>query len=316
MEDFKTPTPLVELHEFSPFVQVYLKRDDLIHPLISGNKWRKLKYNIAHIKELSKETIVTKGGPYSNHIAAVATIANLNGLKSLGIIRGEKPKVSGFTLKLAEKMGMELHFVSREDFSKEDFQAKYADEENCYFVVEGGSNQEGVRGCREIVEELQGQTSLDGAIIALSGGTGGTTAGIAQALSPENQIYCFSALKGTWLHGDIEAMAGRKLPNLKVIDAYCQGGYAKTSKELIDFINAFYEQYHIPLDPVYTGKMMLGLKKMLSTPQVENISKVIAIHTGGLQGAFGMVEQGLGIDWVVDEDCVEAQLILQSCTFL
>lgn len=309
MLDFKTPTPLIELHKFSPFVQVFLKRDDLIHPLISGNKWRKLKYNISRIKELNKETIVTKGGAYSNHIAAVATIANLNGMKSLGIIRGEKPKVFGFTLKLTEKMGMELQFVSREDFSKEDFQNKYKQAQDCYFVEEGGSNEAGVLGCREIVDELQEQINLEDAIIALSGGTGGTTAGIAKALSPANQIYCFSALKGTWLHNDIEAIAGRKLNNLKVIDECCQGGYAKISTELIDFINEFYKQYHIPLDPVYTGKMLLGLKKMLSTKQDSNISKVIAIHTGGLQGAFGMVERGIGIDWVVDENCAEGELI-------
>lgn len=302
---FDLPTPLVKLEGFSDAHEVYIKRDDRTHPVISGNKFRKLKYNILDFEESGKKILVTKGGAYSNHIAAVAAAGQYFGFETAGIIRGEKPENPGVTLSYAGRCGMQLHYTTRAAF-KDVVDQDVLFGESGYFIPEGGTNKLALKGCSELATELQEQTDVSSAYICLAGGTGGTTAGIADAIQENSRMVCFSALKGTWLKDEIESLLNRKVPALEVTDEFCFGGYAKTDQRLVSFINAFYEQYAIPLDPVYTAKMMFGLKELTRQRRFTEGSKIIAIHTGGLQGAFGYVNKGVTINWLEDSECREA----------
>jgi 1-aminocyclopropane-1-carboxylate deaminase len=303
---FDFPTPLVKLDGFSSAHEVYLKRDDLIHPMISGNKWRKLKYNLEFAKSELKTTLITKGGPYSNHIAAVATAGNLYGFQTKGLIRGEEPVIFGSTLRFAQKMGMNFNFIPRNIYPDlKDFYDNIGSEKT-YFIPEGGTNELAFQGCGELIKEILEQTDISMTAICLACGTGGTAAGILRSVLSSTEIIGFSALKGNWLKSEIEMLAGRAYPNLRVLDKYCFGGYAKTNDQLIQFINEFYNKYGVPLDPVYTGKMMFGLNDMLQNGALPEGTKVIAIHTGGLQGAFGFQEKGVKLNWLEDPGCEEA----------
>ncbi len=305
---FKTPSPVYKLNDFCNEYDVFIKRDDLINPIISGNKWRKLKYNIRAAIDEGKSQIVTQGGAFSNHIAAVACAGKEFGFETIGVIRGEKPKEFGFTLRLVERLGMKLEFVSRAAYSDNillSFQEKYP---NAYFIPEGGTNELAIMGCLEMVDELKSQIDLTGSTICLAAGTGGTTAGIVKACL-NNNIIGFSALKGVWLKSDIAKLTGKSCENLMISDEYSFGGYAKIDDRLLLFINKFYSKYGIPLDPVYTGKMMYGLKDLCEKRFFPLDKKIIAIHTGGLQGALGFTERGIALDWVNDNNCIESQAL-------
>lgn len=264
-----------------------------------------MKYNIDYFLANNKKVMITKGGAYSNHIAAVAAAGRFYGFQTIGFIRGEKPEKPGVTLRFAESSGMQLHYISRSEFKDNDFINDWVGTEAAYFIPEGGTNQLALKGCEELITELLLQTDISSAYICLAGGTGGTTAGIVKALSDKEQVITFSALKGTWLRQDIETLLNVHASNLTVTDEYCFGGYAKIDAKLFDFINDFYDLYGIPLDPVYTAKMMYGLKEMLNQERIPDGSKIIAIHTGGLQGAFGFQDKAYKINWLASNDCKE-----------
>ena len=270
-------------------VSLHIKREDEIHPEISGNKWRKLRY---HINEASKNKsvgILTYGGAFSNHIAATAFAAQQAGLCSIGIIRGERTKPLNPTLTGAESQGMELHFVSRTAYrtDKEGLAKKVDPGGEFHYVPEGGADELGLRGCQEILTDTDRK---DFDRIACSSGTGTTAAGLYKSMAPGQRLRVYPALKGDFARKDIEALLKETTDeeSLQVIPDYHFGGYAKTDSVLFDFMREFYNKTSIRTDPVYTAKMLYGLLKDIEQGRIPSGSSVLAIHTGGLQGILGI----------------------------
>lgn len=267
-----------------------VRREDLIHPTVSGNKWRKLKYNVLTAIKAGHEGLLTFGGAHSNHIAATATAGKLANLKTIGIIRGEElaAKIQAFqkenpTLFHAEKNGMQLSFIPRKTYRQkntnafiEKLKTKYP---GYYVIPEGGTNEEGVRGAEEI---LTAPDLRDYDYICVAGGTGGTAAGVIRASAHQQRVLVFSALKGDFLTEEISRFTDRQ--NFKVISEDRFEGYAKSNDELIRFMNDRFRESGIPLDPIYTGKMIFRLNEMLAEGTIPAESRILAIHTGGLQG--------------------------------
>ncbi|UKM64806.1 pyridoxal-phosphate dependent enzyme [Flavobacteriaceae bacterium GSB9] len=270
-------------------VELFLKREDRIHPFVSGNKYRKLKYNLSEVKKQGFTTLLTFGGAFSNHIAAVASAGNSIGFKTIGIIRGEelKSKINvNPTLGFAKQKGMQLEFVSRE-FYREKHSTRFLNIlrerfGDFYLIPEGGTNNLAVKGCEEILTEDDKQFDF----ICCSVGTGGTISGLINCSKVRQQVLGFPALKGDFLQQDISKFANKN--NWELITNYHFGGYAKINEELVTFINRFKNNFSIPLDPVYTGKMMYGIFNMIEKKYFPEGSKILAIHTGGLQGVEGM----------------------------
>ena len=266
-----------------------IKREDQLHPDISGNKLRKLKYNILEAKRLNKSTLLTFGGAYSNHIAAVAALGKEYGFKTIGIIRGEElvNKVSiNATLSFAKSCGMFFYFISRAEYRKknelfflENLKSIYGD---FYLLPEGGTNEFAVKGCAEILTNKD--TSFD--YVCSSVGTGGTLAGLIKASNSLQTVIGFSALKGTFQTSYINKFTRKK--NYRILDDYCFGGYAKINIELIEFINDFKNKTTVSLDPIYTGKMIFGIFDLINKGYFKENSTILAVHTGGLQGINGM----------------------------
>jgi 1-aminocyclopropane-1-carboxylate deaminase len=269
--------------------EISLKPEYLIHPKVSGNKYRKLKYNLAQAKNLNHKTLLTFGGAYSNHIAAVASAGKELKFKTIGIIRGEELSLkiqSNPTLKFAQDCGMVLKFISREayrDKVSEPFLNQLSHEfGDFYMIPEGGTNHLAVKGCQEILTE----EDSDFDYICCSVGTGGTISGVINSSFPHQKILGFPALKGGFLREEITKFATKN--NWELIEDYHFGGYAKINQELISFINEFRGRHNVPLDPIYTGKMLFGICDLIQKGYFPKNSKILAIHTGGLQGIEGM----------------------------
>ena len=270
-------------------VELYVKREDQIHAFVSGNKYRKLKYNLLEAEKSGYKTLLTFGGAFSNHIAAVASAGHLIGFKTIGVIRGDEleSKISeNATLNFAQENGMQFKFVSREIYrskTSESFlkslEAEFGD---FYVIPEGGTNELAVKGCQEIL--YPEDFNFD--YICCSVGTGGTISGLINGSKPSQQVLGFPALKGDFLKEDISKFATQT--NWKLITDYHFGGYAKINDELVAFINQFKSDYNMPLDPVYTGKMLFGILDLIDKNYFPKGSKILAIHTGGLQGIEGM----------------------------
>ena len=283
----KTTNQMIPLSH--PNITLVIKREDLIHPFVSGNKFRKLKYNLLEAKTKSKETLLTFGGAFSNHIAAVAAAGKEQGFKTIGIIRGEELK-NGFgdnpTLNFATECGMQFDFMTRDEYRKkteQDFvsqlKVKWGD---FYLIPEGGTNSLAVLGCEEILNEDDAEFDF----ICCCVGTGGTISGIINSAKTHQKIIGFPALRGDFLKEEIRKFA--KNQNWELYLDYHFGGYAKTAPELIDFMNSFFKQTGIPLDPIYTGKMVYGVIDLIAKNYFPMGSKILMIHTGGLQGIEGM----------------------------
>ncbi len=270
-------------------VQLFIRREDLIHPFVSGNKFRKLKYNLLEAKKENATSLLTFGGAFSNHIAAVAFAGLENGFKTIGIIRGEelKSKINeNPTLAFAKKCGMQFEFVSREVYRNKEREQfiKSINEKynNIYIIPEGGTNNLAVKGCEEILSTADIQFDF----VCCSVGTGGTISGIINSSFSNQKILGFPALKGGFLQKDICKFVSNK--NWELIDDYHFDGYAKITDELVNFINDFYKRYKIPLDPIYTGKMVFGVIDLIHKNYFPKNSKILMIHTGGIQGVKGM----------------------------
>jgi len=273
--------------------QLFIKREDQIHPLVSGNKFRKLKYNLKEALDQKKTTLLTFGGAFSNHILATAIAGKSTGFKTIGIIRGdelgvdlEKTFASNSTLRNASKHGMQFDFVSRETYRNktsieftEILQKKYGD---FYCIPEGGTNSLAVKGCEEILTKEDSQFDY----ICSCVGTGGTISGIINNAKNHQKVLGFPVLKGDFLENEILKYA-KKQENWELNNDYHFGGYGKYSDELIHFINRFKSQTDIPLDPIYTGKMMFGVLDMINKKKFPNGSKILIIHSGGIQGIAG-----------------------------
>jgi 1-aminocyclopropane-1-carboxylate deaminase len=286
--EFKSVNQLINV-EFPNEITLHIKREDLIHPFISGNKFRKLKYNLLQAKAERKSKLITFGGAFSNHIAAVAYAGKENNLETIGIIRGDEleSKISeNPTLTFAQNCGMKFEFVTREVYRTkttplfiEKLKEHYGD---FYLVPEGGTNSLAVKGCKEILTT----EDADFTHICCAIGTGGTISGLINSANGNQKIIGFPALKGDFLSDDIRKFVTNSNWGLQM--DYQFGGYAKINEALIRFINDFYKQTNIPLDPIYTGKMMFGIVDLIKKGYFPKGAKILAIHTGGLQGIEGM----------------------------
>ena len=275
-------------------VELFIKREDLIHPYISGNKFRKLKYNLEEAKKLKKKSLLTFGGAFSNHIVATAVAGEIAGFKTFAIIRGEelglnltKTLEENATLRKAHESGMKFHFVSREVYRQkasfgfiEKMKNKWGD---FYLIPEGGTNIFGVQGCQEILTNEDKKFDF----ICCSVGTGGTISGLINASKKHQKIVGFPALKGNFLSEEIKKYITKK-NKWRLQKNYDFGGYAKHNEDLISFINSFKKETDILLDPVYTGKMVFGILDLVKNDSFEENSKILAIHTGGIQGIEGV----------------------------
>lgn len=278
------PTPYQTL-DIPSTVQLTIKRLDLIHPHISGNKFFKLKYNLLAARQQGCTQVLTFGGAFSNHIAATAYAANHFGFQSIGVIRGEELASQDLnpTLQTAQDLGMHLHFVSRAEYRLR-HEATYLQQlklqyPQAFIIPEGGSNTLAIQGTQEILSQ-QDTENYD--VICCAVGTGGTIAGIIERSADHQQILGFSALKGDFLQHDIQQWTEKS--HWSLTDAYCCGGYAKTTPELLQFIQQFEQQYTIPLEQVYTAKMMMGLFDLIQRNHFPENTRILVIHTGGLQG--------------------------------
>lgn len=290
--DFYSPEeelvlPLYELHG----IRVFVKRDDLIHPYISGNKWRKLKYPLQQAQKEKKKLLVTFGGAWSNHLLATACAGAKFGFRTYGFVRGEA--VDNPVLKLCQIFGMELQFVDRERYRNKTalFDTHFANSTDAFFIDEGGFGMLAAQGCAEITNELS--QVYDHCFCAC--GTGTTLAGLAMGLATQQT--------GTVLHG-IPVLKGAgfirdEIQKLGIIDSsavqlhldYHFGGYAKTKPELIEFIKMFAQQTSLLIEPTYTGKLFYALHDLILKRKIERGSTVLMVHTGGLTGLLGMLHK-------------------------
>ncbi|MBY5951135.1 pyridoxal-phosphate dependent enzyme [Algoriphagus marincola] len=294
------PNPIVNQPLDHPLLEekgleLSIKRLDLIHDLVPGNKFFKLKYNLAKAQAENHHTLLTFGGAYSNHIHAVSQAAFALGIKSIGIIRGEETLPLNPTLKAATEKGMQLHYVNREDFrrKKEEgfikgLKKKFGE---FYLIPEGGTNAEAIRGTSEILSDEDESFTHIGTSI----GTAGTFLGLIQSASLGQKILGFSALKGEFIHQEITDLGKIFEIDLgkqhQIFTDYHFGGYAKYRQSLIDFIWWFYETFGIIIDPIYTGKMLAGIWDLIEKDYFPRGSKILAIHSGGLQGNEGFTFQ-------------------------
>ena len=290
-----TPTPLQELRDHPLLkdagVHITIKREDLNHPTVSGNKWWKLKLNLEHAAKTHKSTLLTFGGAYSNHIYATAAATFATGLKSIGIIRGDEIRPLNPTLKFAEQRGMQLYFISRTDYrnktssdSIDELKKQFGD---FHLIPEGGSNLLAVKGCAIFARRELAPLEFDHVYLPV--GTGGTVAGIICGLRGKKQITGVSVLKdGSFLEGDIKALvhqlSGESFSNWSLLTGYHHGGYAKTTPALMSFIRQMKTEYDLPLDYVYTGKLLWALFKEIEAGAFQPGTRILMIHTGGLQG--------------------------------
>jgi 1-aminocyclopropane-1-carboxylate deaminase/D-cysteine desulfhydrase-like pyridoxal-dependent ACC family enzyme len=290
------PTPLQRLSNADierAAVRLYIKRDDLIHPTVAGNKWRKLKYNLREAKTNGDKAVLTFGGAYSNHLYATAAAGNALGLKTIGIVRGQELETSeNATLQFCREQGMALHFITREAYRQRnsgDYLERVSEQfGNPYLIPEGGTTALALKGVAEMVYEVQDQLNRMPDVFATAAGTGGTAAGI---LSAGADALAFSALKGgDFLAEDIHQLLNecQQPGKLTLLTDYHFGGYAKWNDELLAFMQDFRAEFDIRLEQVYTAKMFYGLFDLIKKGYFKPGTTVVAVHTGGLQGLIRM----------------------------
>jgi 1-aminocyclopropane-1-carboxylate deaminase len=270
-------------------VRLLVRREDLNHPLVSGNKWWKLKYNLEEAIFQNHDTILTFGGAYSNHLFASAAAAKLLSLKSIGIVRGEETLPLNHTLSFARQQGMMLHYVSREAYRQKDsveFISRLQDRFGRFYLIpEGGTNDFAVEGCKELGTQLK---TIDFDFLAMAVGTGGTMAGILCGLDGKGEVLGVSVLKGgEFLEREISDLVKDNSEivygNWRLLTSYHHGGYAKVSEPLLALIQTMKDQHNLPLDTVYTGKLLWAIFDMVEKGWFGRGSTILALHTGGVQ---------------------------------
>lgn len=269
-------------------IELYMKRDDLLHPVISGNKWRKLKYSLDHALSLGSDTLVSMGGIYSNHLHALAYVGQALGLKTIGLVRGEQPRVLTPTLSDIKRWGMELVFVSRTDYRLLRRHKKYDNlpglKPGQYWLPEGGATNLALQGVSELVTEI----SIPYDSFCVPCGTGATLAGVIEGVPESVSVLGFAAFKSAnFLISDVEVLLSQSRHNWQINLDYHFGGFAKINAELSVFIKEFESKSAVPLEPIYTGKMIYGVYELIKKHYFRPGQRIIALHTGGLQGNRG-----------------------------
>lgn len=296
----KIDHPLFSRHD----VELFIKREDLVHPQISGNKWYKLKHNLLHAKAQGFTRLVSFGGAFSNHLHALAFAGHYFGFETIGFVRGELSEPLNPTLADAVGWGMKLHSLSRSEYLRRheaDFVQQLVDPlQRCFVIPEGGANEWALAGCADIVTGISQQLP-DYDYVCVPCGTGATLAGIVAALEASERAgkvttLGFSALKGNKsLAGEVSTMltgfSTAEISNWQIIDEFHGGGFAKITPELVAFMQQWHQQTGIALEPLYTGKMLLGLCELVERGFFAAGSKIVAVHTGGMQGIRGMQTQ-------------------------
>lgn len=280
----KIDDPLLDQYQ----IKLWIKRDDLLHPIISGNKWRKLKYTLDHALSEGADTLISMGGAYSNHLHALAYVSKALGLKTIGLVRGEQPETLTPTLSDLQNWGMVLKFVSRFDYRLlRQYKGCYdlpGLKPRQYWLPEGGAQALALKGVAELVNEID--VAYD--ILCVPCGTGATLAGIIDIVPDQVSVMGFAALKNAeFLQTDVESLLPRPCSNWQINMDYHFGGFAKTSAELMTFMADFEFKTGIPLEPVYTGKMIYAIYNLITKHTFKPGQRIIAVHTGGLQGKRG-----------------------------
>ena len=294
LENLFTPSPLSPINDpllLEYGIELWLKRDDLLHPIISGNKWRKLKYSLNDALNLGKDTIISMGGAHSNHLHALAYTGKLLNIKTHGFIRGEQPETLTDTLKDLQDWGMQLSYISRSAYrTLRDYQDHFSLpglKPNEYWLPEGGASPLALQGVAELVKEINQPYD----ILCTPCGTGATLAGLINATPNNTSVIGFAALKNAhFLIDDVNALLPAPHSNWQINLNYHFGGFAKTTPELRCFIKRFAAITGIVLEPIYTGKMLYALYNLISKHTFKPGQRIIAIHTGGLQGLRGFNE--------------------------
>lgn len=285
-QQLNIPSPLQQLGVIKNGIELFVKREDLIHPLFGGNKWRKLKYNLTGFRQGQYKTLITFGGAFSNHIAATAYACDYYKIKAVGIIRGEMQDMDNPTLKAARGSGMIIHNIPKKEYSLKDNSVLVQDIIKNYdkplLLPEGGSNLHARKGVMELIDEIEDVDSFD--FIFVPAGTGMTASGIISGLNGRSYAYVVNVLKNKSLNSVIANNLLGLNQNWKVLHDYSFGGYAKVNEDLKGFNSAFWKQYGILLDPVYNAKAMYALFDLVIKEQLPPDSRLLYIHTGGLQG--------------------------------
>jgi 1-aminocyclopropane-1-carboxylate deaminase len=286
-------TPVIEINHpllKEAGIQLLVKREDLNHPLISGNKWWKLKYNLKAAVEQNFDTVLTFGGAFSNHIYATAAACREVDLKSIGIIRGERHYPLNPTLSFAQSSGMDLHYVARSTYRLKNEQTFLQELENqfgkFFFVPEGGTNDYGIKGAQEFVTKI---SPLFFDIVFVPVGTAGTITGIIAGMNGKKKIIGIPVLKAAEFQKSeiinlLQNFCNKQFNNWMLLTEYHHGGYAKTTGKLMEFILMMRHQHNLPLDQVYTGKLIYAIFEEVKKGSFSRGTTILALHTGGLQG--------------------------------
>ncbi|MFY7965391.1 MAG: 1-aminocyclopropane-1-carboxylate deaminase/D-cysteine desulfhydrase [Chitinophagaceae bacterium] len=291
MDNQITIPPIQSISKFSEMLgsKVDVLRLDLLHPIVSGNKWFKLKYYIEDAEEKGYKKIVTFGGAYSNHIVATAFASKSQGFETIGIIRGEEPKTISHTLQQARDYGMELYFTSREEYQNKKTLEEYYLNKGYYIIPEGGCGSLGVKGSTEILDSVFDIKTYTHIICAC--GTGTMIAGIIQSSFPYQKVIGINVLKGyTEIKNDIIDLLDDRFKSkmFEILNEYHFGGYAKSPEKLLNWMNNFWQKEKIPTDKVYTAKLFYAVEDLISNNYFNNDSKLLVIHCGGLQGNLSL----------------------------
>lgn len=285
--------PIQAIPSFGLFQKVDLLRLDLLHPIVSGNKFYKLRHYIEFALAKGVSTVASFGGPYSNHIVALAYTAKEAGLKSIGYIRTNADEPMTASLKEAKAYGMELVYSGRTDFQSKKEAILQSSEANtdCYFIDEGGYGIVGAKGAATILTE-NNTTQYDYIICAV--GTGTMLAGIINAAEPNQKIIGIPVLKNEGsIESEINALLEDKNRPYTLLHQFHQGGYAKTNPMMLDFMNRLWDAEKIPTDIVYTSKLLFGMAQLIKENYFEKDASILVIHSGGLQGNRSLPEGSL-----------------------